>query len=401
MITILLWAVAVIVSIPLLTVSLECLAALTERSHPVAGPAPPRVAILVPAHDEASSIIPTLTAAKAEMAPDDRLVVIADNCSDDTAAIARDHGAEVIERHDPDRRGKGFALAFGRDHLRADPPGVVLVLDADTLPAPGAIRRIAAEAAQRNAALQGLYLIEGPSDDPRVAMSTLAFRLKNFVRQKGLQRLSGHALLQGSGMAFPWRIFSGAPLASGSLVEDLQLGVDLFLAGERVGFAEQCRFTSAISNLSGTLSQRTRWEHGSMASSPRNVLRLLAAALRGRWSGWPLALDQEVPPLGMVILLSGAALLLLATGGLFGLTMAPLTLLCTSLTLFALSLCGVWYRWGRDLLPASTFHRLALYLFWKLPLFARFLLHRERQWVRTVREPAGEAAPKNPPSQFP
>lgn len=401
MIDLILWAVAVAISLPLLTVSLECLAALGERSHPVAIPAPPRVAILVPAHDEAASIIPTLTTAKAQMAPGDRLVVIADNCSDDTAAIARDHGAEVIERHDPDRRGKGYALAFGRDHLRADPPGVVLVLDADTLPAPGAIHRIAAEAVQRDAALQGLYLIEGASDDPRVAMSTLAFRLKNFVRQKGLQLLSGHALLQGSGMAFPWRILNGAPLASASLVEDLQLGVDLFLAGERVGFAEQCRFTSGISSLSGTLSQRTRWEHGSMASSPRNVLRLLGAAFRGRWSGWTLALDQTVPPLGMVILLSGAALLLLATAALLELAIAPLVLLCASLTLFALSLFGVWYRWGRDLLPASTLHRLALYLFWKMPLFAAFLLHRERQWVRTVRHPAEEVGPKNPPSQFP
>jgi cellulose synthase/poly-beta-1,6-N-acetylglucosamine synthase-like glycosyltransferase len=400
MLTILLWAIALAVAIPLLTVSLECLAALSDKAGPPEPAATPSIAVLIPAHDEAGSIAATLKAARAQLAPTDRLVVVADNCSDATAAIARAHGAETVERHDAESRGKGFALAFGRDHLRAEPPSVVLVLDADTLPAPGAIRLIAAATARHNAALQGCYLIEGPSAEPRVAMSTLAFRLKNFVRQKGLQRVSGHALLQGSGMAFPWALFSSAPLATASLVEDLQLGVDLYLRGERVGFAEYARFTSAVSGVDGTVSQRTRWEHGSMASAPRHVGGMIGAALRGRLSAWPLALDLMVPPLGMLAILAAAAFLLLGMGALLGQAMGPLLFLTASLTLFGFSLGGVWHRWGRDLLPPSAIHRLALYLIWKLPILARFLVRRERRWVRTDREPINEDEQRIHPPNF-
>ncbi|KXU32651.1 hypothetical protein A0J57_08865 [Sphingobium sp. 22B] len=387
MMTLFLWLVALMVGIPLLMVGLECLLALSDAAAFPPAATSPRIAVLIPAHDEALAIAATLKAAQAQLAATDRLVVVADNCSDATAAVARAHGAEVIERQDPDNRGKGFALAFGRDALRGDPPAVVLVLDADTLPAPGAIPLIAAQAARNDAALQGCYLIESGSAEPRIAMSNLAFRLKNFVRQKGLQRLAGHALLQGSGMAFPWTMFSTAPLATSSLVEDVQLGVDLYLRGDRVRFAEYARFTSAASTLRGTVSQRTRWEHGSMASAPAHAARLFAAALRGRVGAWALALDLLVPPLALLAMLSTAAMLLLGISALLGQNIAPLLFLTISGALFGLGLVGVWVRWGRDLLPASTVHRLLLYLLWKMPVLARFLIQRQRKWVRTDRGP--------------
>ncbi|WP_022681759.1 glycosyltransferase family 2 protein [Sphingobium bisphenolivorans] len=382
----LLWIVAIAVSLPLLAVSVECLAALVCR--PPAAPrceAPP-LAVLMPAHDEAQCIGPTIEAVRAQLRAQDRLLVVADNCSDATAAIARMLGAEVIERQDVSRRGKGFALAFGRDHLRDDPPGVVLVLDADTLPASGAIHGLAAAAIERKAALQGLYLIEGSASDPRVAVSTLAFRLKNLVRQRGLQALSGNALLQGSGMAFPWAMFSAAPLATASLVEDLQLGVDLFLRGGAVGFAEHACFTSGTSGVGGTISQRTRWEHGSMAAAPRLAGRMLAAAVRGRAAAWPLALNLVVPPLGMLALLCAIALLVLGGSAVAGPGAWPLAMLTASLALFCTTLLLVWHRWGRDLLPVSALHQLAVYLFWKMPVSARFLFRRQSEWVRTDRE---------------
>src|SRR3546814_2979484 len=55
------------------------------------------LAILVPAHDEADSIAPTV-AALAAAAPGARILVVADNCGDATAALAREAGADVIER---------------------------------------------------------------------------------------------------------------------------------------------------------------------------------------------------------------------------------------------------------------------------------------------------------------
>src|SRR5262245_3716021 len=78
-------------------------------------PAPPRAsrrlrfAVLVPAHDEATVIGRTLASLRALDWPRERfrVLVVADNCGDDTAVVARLAGATVLERADPDARGKG------------------------------------------------------------------------------------------------------------------------------------------------------------------------------------------------------------------------------------------------------------------------------------------------------
>ena len=88
------------------------------------------VTVLVPAHNEANGIAATIKELRSAM-PQARLLVVADNCTDGTASLAAGAGAEVIERHDSLHRGKGFALDFGREHLRARPPSVVIILDAD------------------------------------------------------------------------------------------------------------------------------------------------------------------------------------------------------------------------------------------------------------------------------
>ena len=81
---------------------------------PTAGTSRAPLAVLVPAHDEEEGIAATLAAVLAQLGPHDRLLVVADNCSDATAAVARAAGAEVVERSS-DLRGKGYALAHGID----------------------------------------------------------------------------------------------------------------------------------------------------------------------------------------------------------------------------------------------------------------------------------------------
>src|ERR1700733_13845514 len=90
-----------------------------------------RCAVLVPAHNESAGLLPTLTDISAQLRAADRLLVIADNCTDDTASVAAMAGAVVVVRNEPDRKGKGYALACGLCHLREDPPDTVIVVDAD------------------------------------------------------------------------------------------------------------------------------------------------------------------------------------------------------------------------------------------------------------------------------
>src|SRR6476469_6442466 len=108
---------------PLAVLTVECLAALLPGRRTEHTPADARspCVVLVPAHDEENGLPATLAGLLPLLRPGDRLLVVADNCTDRTAAAARAAGAEVVERHDPDRRGKGYALAAGVDALRADP----------------------------------------------------------------------------------------------------------------------------------------------------------------------------------------------------------------------------------------------------------------------------------------
>src|SRR5947207_15860225 len=96
-----------------------CFALRKERTSPVAAPAAPshKTTVLIPAHHEGAGILPTLRDVQAQLGPNDRILLIADNCTDDTAAIVHAAGVEVIVRADPARRGKGYALEFGVRHL--------------------------------------------------------------------------------------------------------------------------------------------------------------------------------------------------------------------------------------------------------------------------------------------
>jgi len=141
------------------------------------------LAVVMPAHNEASVIAEALRMVVPQLAKSDRLIVIADNCSDATAAIAAAEGAEVIERRDPTRRGKGYALDFGVRHLEAVPPHIVIVVDADCRVAAGSIDRLSRLCGRSQRPVQGLYLMyAGPDASTKMRMAEFAWAVKNQVR---------------------------------------------------------------------------------------------------------------------------------------------------------------------------------------------------------------------------
>lgn len=344
----------------------------------------PGFTVLMPAHDEAGGIAAAVRSVKEQLGEGDRLLVVADNCSDDTAHIARTLGADVIERFDPSLRGKGYALEFGRAFLRGQPGEIVIIVDADCLAESGALARLAASAATHDAVVQGAYLMAPPADaSARVRISCFAFLIKNLVRQRALRRLGGPALLQGSGMAFPRRIFDTVEWRAASLVEDLDMGLDLLLAGERVIFEDDALFVSAASSEKGTAGQRRRWEHGMLHSMGRYVPALLGRAIGGHGRLALVAFDLMVPP--TVMLLAGA-LFLLAVGTAVQGASLPVLLLAFALALLCLGLARAWRAEGRDIFPLRSLAQIPAYMLWKLPIAAQFLVRREKQWIRTERE---------------
>lgn len=380
-------ALCICAAAPVALLALECLLGTKRLSSPMAPASvnPPGFTVLMPAHDEARGIAASIDAVMPQLGAADTLVVVADNCSDDTARVARAMGAEVIERFDPTLRGKGYALEFGRAHLRGKPGDVVIVLDSDCLAEPEALPRIAAAARKNDAVVQGAYLLTPRADaSTKVRISSFAFLIKNLVRQRALGRLAGAALLQGSGMAFPRRIFDRVEWKADSLVEDLDMGVDLLLAGERVVYEDSATFFSDASSDDGTESQRRRWEHGMLSSMARHVPALLGRALRGKPRLAWVALDLMVPP--TVMLLAGSLLILALAAAIAGLVWPVLTL-GAALLLLGLSLARAWAVEGRNILPWRNIAQIPAYIFWKLPIAAQFFVRRERQWIRTEREP--------------
>ncbi|WP_374674420.1 glycosyltransferase [Ideonella sp.] len=389
----LLAAAGLALAVPVLVFAAQVAAAcLPARRAPGASARPP-VALLVPAHDEAAGLAAPLAAMRAQMRPGDRLLVVADNCSDDTAAVARGAGAEVVERTHADLRGKGYALAFGVDHLRAAPPPVVVIVDADCLLAPGALDALAADCQRRQAPVQACYLM-GHAGAARLTgrVAAFAWAVKNRVRPRGGERLGWPCPLTGSGMAFPWALIADAPLATGHLAEDMQLGLDLARAGHAPRFCEAAVVTSHFpESARATATQRTRWEHGHLGLIVQRAWPLWREAARRRDVRLAaMALDLAVPPLALLVL--GVVALWLAAAGVSAvapaaaLPAAAFGLASAAGVAMAAAVLAAWLRWGRGLLSAWDLLGIPWYVLGKLGVYTRFLTRRQTAWVRTGRD---------------
>ncbi|HEU4459255.1 MAG TPA: glycosyltransferase family 2 protein [Methylibium sp.] len=386
-------AITALAAVPALVLLVQVLASIGARAA-LGGsrddPAPrPRIAVLMPAHNEQAGIAATLASITPQLRPGDRLLVVADNCSDDTAAIARAAGAEVSERHDTQRRGKGYALDHGVRHLQADAPEIVVMLDADCIAHPGCIDALVRACSTTGRPAQSLYLMEAPPGAGlKLRAAQFAWRVKNQVRALGLWQLGGPCQLMGTGMAFLWTAIREAPLASGHLVEDMQLGVDLALAGTPPRFEPRALVTSRFPDTeAGAAAQRKRWEHGHLTTllgvGPR---LLLAGLLRGRFGVAALALDLMVPPLALLLLahlgLAAVNLVALPIAG----WMLPLALSLGALLALVAAVLLAWRFHGRDLLSAAELGSAPVYVLRKLPIYSAFLFRRQSQWVRAKRE---------------
>jgi cellulose synthase/poly-beta-1,6-N-acetylglucosamine synthase-like glycosyltransferase len=346
-------------------------------------------AVLIPAHDEALLITSTLSAIAPQLTQQDRLVVVADNCTDDTAAIAAAAGAEVVIRTDTERRGKGYALDAGIAFLRSAPPSVVLVIDADCHTAEGTVDRLVRAVGVTGRPAQALNLMRAPSDAPAtLRLAEFAWLVKNKVRPEGLSRLGLPCQLGGTGMAFPWEVVSAARLATAHLAEDLQLGLELAADGFPPQLCRGGLVTSEFpTSTAGVKTQRTRWEHGHLSVISRNAPRYLLRGLTtGNWRLLAMTLDLCVPPTALLMLLSVltwicAALVFELSGSTLALGAASLALLLIGIAVFS-----SWLRYGRERLPFSALLLGVIYALRKIPLYARFLVARQMDWVRSRRD---------------
>jgi cellulose synthase/poly-beta-1,6-N-acetylglucosamine synthase-like glycosyltransferase len=384
-------SITALVLLPILVLLAQVLLAVTlRRPIPLAATVRPAVAVVIPAHDEGTIIADTLRSIRSQLMRGDRLIVVADNCLDNTAAVAVAEGAEVLNRRDPAHRGKGYALDFAIHHLAAHAPEVVLFIDADCRIDARSIDLLASRCAQTQRPVQALYLMCAPAGaGPLTRIAEFAWTVKNQVRALGMHRLGLPCQLMGAGMAFPWVCFEAVTLATGHITEDVKLGVELARAGMPPLFCPQARVVSFFpQSEEGLRTQRMRWEHGQLGFALTEVPRLLSQALSVRSAPLIcLALDLSVPPL---------ALLLLATVALWVLSAlclhftphaeVPFALSTCALLLLTMSVLLAWGRYGRHIVSLGTLVFAGVYAVRKIPLYARFLVNRQAEWVRSKRD---------------
>ncbi|QGN56088.1 glycosyltransferase family 2 protein [Novosphingobium sp. Gsoil 351] len=380
------WILALPPLIALMIYILEVLIGLKPLPSLPGHTAPPSIAVLIPAHNEARGIVATIERLQQEMPAGSQILVVADNCSDETASHARQAGAEVAERTDPSRRGKGFALAFGRDRLASDPPEVVVVLDADCGFGAGGLAALASAAREVPAQAVNL-LAPDRAAPPLVQISSFALVVKNLLRARATSRIGGAALLTGTGMAFPWSVFADAPLATGDLVEDLSLGLTLVRAGVRPQLVEGAHVRSRPAAQTDALTQRKRWEHGFLSTALRTAPRLIVEGVRmGSRPRLAVGAHLLVPPLALLFAMTFLVLAVVAGLGLLSGNWVPALALLAALA----GACGAtllaWLHVGRSWLTPVALLRAPLYILWKLPLYARFVVAPETRWLRTRRD---------------
>ncbi|NWJ45881.1 MAG: glycosyltransferase family 2 protein [Chloroflexi bacterium] len=358
----------------------------------------PNLVIMIPAHDEALTLPATLQhfnmlsldrAGKVKP----RIVVIADNCTDNTAELAREVGVEVYERFDTENRGKGHALRWAFEKLPQDFPAyeAVVIFDADTVPHAEFMIEAAAAYSRGVSVMQGRYDVLDPHETWRSSLTYVAFALFNHVRPLGRAVLKLSDGLKGNGMLISRKVLEKLPWNAYSLVEDIEYTSRLVQADMKVEYVPEAKlYGQAAASSKQALSQRLRWEGGRGAQARKDIPGLLKTALLKRnVAAFDRAMDLIIPPLGLLVaLLIFSSLLnmlawLLVGGAWLGWT----------LSLFGLSLVGIIIFVLGGLLvarvPARAYLALArapFYIAWKLWVYVILVTRRlPSEWVRTER----------------
>lgn len=346
--------------------------------------------VIVPAHNEAAAIEGVIANLRKLDWPSDgfRILVVADNCTDATAALARAAGAEVLERHDTSRRGKGHALDFAFQASQAHGWAyAVVVVDADTAVSANLLEAFAARIENGAKVIQAHYDVLNSQASWRTRLMTIAMASFHQVRSRARERLQLSCGIRGNGWCITHRLLHRVPYQAFSLTEDIEYGIDLGLAGYRVYYADEAHVAGLmVSGEQAARSQRQRWEDGRLQLIRSKTLPLLQAAMGpGGRVCLDLALDLLVLPLSYVALNVVVLIVLAGVALLWEPSMAIwlwLGLGCgMSLLLYVLrgwQLSGVGLHGLVDLLRAPFF------VLWKVLLMLRS--RGSAEWVRTKRE---------------
>lgn len=353
-----------------------------------------RFAILVPAHNE-EKLLPVLLANLEQLDYPRQLFtvyVVADNCTDQTAALARAAGAIAYDRFDRINIGKGYALQWLLAHLYKDGAqfDATVILDADSIVSENFLTVMDAQLISGARVIQAHYTVLDPHRSWVMSLRAAALALIHYLRPLGRTVLGASVGLKGNGMVFARTILEEHQW-SASVTEDIEYHMSLVLAGERVAFAPDATVWAEMpGTLRGSHTQNIRWEQGRLQLALQYIPKLACAAFTRQQSAKPAlyllfdsCMEHIIPPFSVVTALAILYWVIVAAWG----SMAWLglaTLLLVGQLLYILA--GL--RLAQT--PARTYLALLyapLFILWKIWLLLRIVSRQEEQgWVRTARD---------------
>lgn len=378
-------ACALIVGYLLMLTIAACFAARTTALARVQGQR--RFLILVPAHNEEQLLPSTLENLRALDYPNESYAVhvVADNCSDATAQVAREGGAVVHERFDDTLVGKGYALQWLLQRLwdAGEPHDAIVIMDADSILSANFLAVMNARLARGQQAIQAYYAVRDPEQSWSASLRSVALAALHYLRPQGRMVLGGSTGLKGNGMVFSADVARQHPWPA-SLTEDIEYHMALILSGQRVAFAPDAVVWAEMpSTLAASRSQNARWEAGRVEMVRRYVPQLLRESLRRRsFMLFDAAVEQLIPPFSLVGAAAVACLLAAALlQSALAIGIAVTLVLGIAVYVFAgLLLARMPLRVYQALLYAPFF------IIWKVYVYIRVLVGAERRgWVRTAR----------------
>jgi cellulose synthase/poly-beta-1,6-N-acetylglucosamine synthase-like glycosyltransferase len=362
-----------------------------HRAVSLSGAELPSFAVLVPAHNEEALIERLLASLRAVDYPAERwqVFVVADNCDDTTAEVARAAGTAVYERHDEARRAKGYALDWLLDVLEGT--GIqcdaYIVVDADSVVSPNFAHAMAGALAGGARVAQARYRVSNGGQANAAGLRAIAFALFNHVRPLGRLTLGWSAGLKGNGMCFRREVLQRTGWGAHALAEDVEYHAALLCAGERVVYVPDAIVNGEMpTSLRQARTQQARWERGRLELVRRQVPALLGRFIRTRdLACLDAVLEIALPPLALLMV----ALVTCAVGSILTGWWPVETLagiLCMGMALH------LWAGVVLAQLPGRAWLALAhapMYVLWKCWIYLRAVVTRSsRAWIRTARDPS-------------
>lgn len=255
-------------------------------------------AILICARNESNVIADLIGSIRAQTydASALHIFVLADNCTDDTAAVARSAGATVYERFDRTHVGKGYALQALMAHLAEDHPAGFdgyFIFDADNILAPDYVEQMDRTFSQGYDVVTGYRNSKNYGDNWISAGYGLWFLRESRYLNHARHLLGSSCAVGGTGFLFSRAVAQemGA-WPYHLLVEDIEFSVDQILHRRRIAFCPRAvLYDEQPTRFRQSWRQRSRWSRGYLQVFRRYGMHLVGGALRGRFACFDMAMS--------------------------------------------------------------------------------------------------------------